>query len=94
MTWSRYVLPCDRQTETERQRDRETERQPERNRDRDRQTERQIDRQTDRENRHTKDKTKFMTFPLVTLMTHILIVMVILLDFHWQIMCQGQHPKS
>ena len=45
MTWSRYVLPCDRQTETERQRDRETAREKQRQRQTDRKTDRQADRQ-------------------------------------------------
>ena len=78
----------------ERERDRDRDRETERDRDRDRDRERQRDRETGRENRHTKDKTKFMTFPLVTLLTHIFIVMVVLLDFHWQRICQGQHHKS
>ena len=35
---------------------------------------------------------KFLIFHLVTLVTHFVIVMVVLLEFHGQKMCQGHHP--
>ena len=49
---------------------------------------------SERENLHVKDKTKFMIFFSATLVTHFLIVMVVLLDFHGQRMCQGHHSES
>ena len=55
-------------------------------------SERERERERERENRHVKDKTEFMIFSLVTLVIHFLIVMVGLLDFQGQRMCQGHHP--
>ena len=46
------------------------------------------------ENRHVHDETVVMIFSSVTLVTHFLIVMVVLLDFLGQKMCQGHHPES
>ena len=46
------------------------------------------------ENRHVHDETVVMIFSSVTLVTHFLIVMVVLLDFLGQNMCQGYHPES
>ena len=47
-----------------------------------------------RESPHLKNKTEFMIFFSVTLVTHFLTVMVVLLDFYGQRMCQGHHPES
>ena len=46
-----------------------------------------------RENRHVKDRTKFMIFSSVTLVTNSLIVMVMFLDFPGQGTCQGHHSE-
>ena len=47
---------------------------------------------SERENCHVEDRTRFMT--LVTLVTHFLIMMVVLLDFYKQRMFQGHHSES
>ena len=48
----------------------------------------------ERESRHAKDSTKFLIFSSVTSVTHFMMVMVVLLDFHGQRMCEGHHPES
>ena len=37
---------------------------------------------------------KISDFYSITLMTHFLMVMVVLLDFYGQRICQGHHPES
>ena len=41
-----------------------------------------------------KRQDKILIFSSVTLVTQFLMVMVMLLDFHGQEMCQGHHPES
>ena len=49
---------------------------------------------SERENRHVKYLTKFWILSSVTLATHFLIVMVVLANFHWQMMYQGYHSQA
>ena len=46
------------------------------------------------ENLHVHNETVVMIFSSVILVTHFLIVMVVLLDFLGQNMCQGHHRES
>ena len=52
------------------------------------------ERERERESRHAKDSTKFLIFSSVTSVTHFMMVMVVLFDFHGQRMCEGHHPES